>query len=348
MGPDRAVLDGRLLDAAAASHRAWFAARGSPWVLVDGEAELGELLRAEGVWSLRRDDALGVRLVARGFEWGWRPHWMGVELDAEPEEPCDFKVIPATTPFAKTLPYREEGPLPAGAIHLGVRLREKLVGQVIVLPGDDEIAGIYSMGVVPKIQGRGIGLALTRAALRAAWRSGCRAAVLNATPAGEQLYARAGFRSLGWGQTWWRAAGARPNERQIALAEATGFGDVAALEALAPSEAEASTPLPGGMPPLALAAITGQAASIEYLLGRFPDLAALRFPPHGGNLLHLAVEHDRPEALAAALRHGVDPAARDETYGATPEGWAEYLGTQAWSASRTTSGPGNSPGLGDS
>jgi GNAT superfamily N-acetyltransferase len=349
MGRDRADLNGRLLDAVAASHRSWFAARGSLWVLVDGEAELSGLLRAEGVWSLRRDDALGVRLVARGFEWSWRPHWMGVELDSEPEETGDFEVIPAAPPFAKTLPYREEGPLPEGAIHLGVRLREKLVGQVIVLPGDDGVAGIYSMGVVPKVQGRGIGLALTRAALRAAWRSGCRAAVLNATPAGERLYARAGFRSLGWGQTWWRhAGGAEPSERQVALAEAIGFGDVDALEALAPTEAEASAPLPGGMPPLALAAVTGEAGSIEYLLTRFPALATLRFPPHGGNLLHLAVEHDRPETVAAALRHGVDPAARDETYGATPEGWAEYLGTQAWSASRTTSGPGNSPGLGDS
>jgi GNAT superfamily N-acetyltransferase len=326
MGPNRADLDGRLLRAAAASHRRWFRERDQRWVLVDGDAEIDAVASADGVWSLRRDDRLGVRLVARGFDWGWRPHWMGVELDREPPPATVFEVIPAAPPFAKTLPYREEGPLPDGALHLGVRLREKLVGQVIVLPGDDGVAGIYSMGVVPKVQGRGIGLALTRAALCAAWDQGCEAAVLNATADGERLYSRAGFRSLGWGQTWWRSSDVAPTERQTALAEAIGFGDIPALEALAPTETEASTPLPGGVIPLSLAALAGQAASVDHLLGRFPDLAALRFPPHDGNLLHVAVEHDRPEVIEVALRRGVDPAARDGSYDSTPAGWADHLG----------------------
>ena len=34
-----------------------------------------------GYWSLDADDRVGVRLVARGFGWGWRPHWMAIELD---------------------------------------------------------------------------------------------------------------------------------------------------------------------------------------------------------------------------------------------------------------------------
>jgi ribosomal protein S18 acetylase RimI-like enzyme len=311
-GPDR---DAWLLGAVADNHRRWFRARG------------GE----NGVWSLARNDELGVRLVARGFDWGWRPHWMGVELEDEPATVAEiaartgFEVIRPAPPFAKTLPYREEGPLPPEAIHLGVWLREKVIGQVIVLPLDG-VAGIYSMGVAPKVQGRGIGLALTRAALRAAWEQGCEAAVLNATPAGERLYARAGFRSRGWGQTWWPSGGPAPGERQIVIAEAVGFGDIAALEALAPSESEAGCPPEGRVAPLALAAVTGQAGSIDFLLGRFPAQAASRFPPHGGNLLHVAVEHDRPEAIAAALRHGVDPEARDKSYDATPAGWAEHLG----------------------
>jgi hypothetical protein len=72
--------------------------------------------------------------------------------------------------------------------------------------------------------------------------------------------------------------------------------------------------------------VTGQAGSVAWALARFPTLAATRFPPHGGNLLHVAVEHDQPEVVAAALRLGVDPEARDDNFGATPAGWAEHLG----------------------
>jgi GNAT superfamily N-acetyltransferase len=302
MGPNAADRDAFLLVAVADNHRRWFRARG------------GE----NGIWSLGRNDALGVRLVARGYEWGWRPHWMGVDLEAEPRVGSDFAVERAEPPFAKTLPYRDEGALPPEAIHLGLRLGENVVGQVVVMPLDG-VAGIYSMGVAPTVQGRGIGLALTKSALRAAWEHDCRAAVLNATAAGERLYARAGFRSLGWGQTWWPSSGAMPTERQAAITEAVGFGDIPALDALDPAEPEVS-------PTLALAAVTGRAESIDWLLTRFPTLAATRFPPHGGNLLHVAVEHDRPGIIPMALRHGVDPDARDANFEATPSGWAEYLG----------------------
>jgi GNAT superfamily N-acetyltransferase len=304
MARNQADRDARLLDAVAANHRHWFRGRGD----ANG-----------GIWSLGRNDALGVRLVARGYEWGWRPHWMGVDLECKPEPTGDFEVEPAVPPFAKTLPYHDDLPLPPEAIHLGVRLRKKVIGQAVVLPLDG-VAGIYSMGVAPKVEGRGIGVALTKAALRAAWDRGCTAAVLNATPAGERLYARAGFRSLGWGQTWWPAGGPPPTERQTAITEAVGFGDLGALAELQPAEPEISPTS------LSLAAVTGRAGSIEWLLGRFPSLAATRFPPHGGNLLHVAVEHDQPEVLTAALRLGVDPDARDANFDATPASWADHLG----------------------
>ena len=291
-----------MLDTVAENHRRWFRARGG----------------GGGIWSLHRNDDLGVRLVARGYEWGWRPHWMGVDLATEPQVAGDLEIGPAAPPFAETLPYRDDAPLPPEAIHLGVRLRDKVVGQVIVLPLDG-VAGIYSMGVAPKVQGRGIGLALTKAALRAAWERGCRAAVLNATDAGERLYARAGFRCLGWGQTWWPSGDPAPTERQVAITEAIGFGDIPALEALTPTESELAPT------PLALAAVTGRVESIDFALIRFPNLAATRFLPHGGNLLHVAVEHDQPEVVATALRLGVDSEARDANFDATPAGWAEHL-----------------------
>ena len=42
--------------------------------------------------------------------------------------------------------------------------------------------------------------------------------------------AERGFRSLGWGQTWWYSPGPEPTKRQIALTEAIGLGDLATLE----------------------------------------------------------------------------------------------------------------------
>jgi hypothetical protein len=98
---ERNQADARLLKAVADNHRRWFRTR-------DGE---------NGIWTVDRNDALGVRLVARGYEWGWRPHWMGIDLEREPKPAGDFKVEPAAPPFAKTLPYREEGRLPSEAIH---------------------------------------------------------------------------------------------------------------------------------------------------------------------------------------------------------------------------------------
>ncbi|HEY0278993.1 MAG TPA: GNAT family N-acetyltransferase [Solirubrobacterales bacterium] len=307
MGPVGADDDGRLLRAVADNHRHWFHLRGG----------------GNGIWSVGRNDDLGVRLVARGYEWGWRPHWTGVDLDDEPlalprlAAESGFEVEPAAPPFAKTLPYGDDPPLPAEAIQLGVRLREKTIGRVVVLPHEG-VAGIYSMGVAPKARGRGIGLALTRAALRVAWEAGCRAAALNATAAGERLYLRAGFRSLGWGQTWWPSGDPFPTERQIAIVEAVGFGDIGALESLGATESEVA-------PTPALAAVTGGTASIDFLLDRFPPLVARRYPPHRGNLLHVAVEHDRPEIVTVALRRGVDPEAVDDEHEATPAGWADYL-----------------------
>ena len=65
------------------------------------------------------------------------------------------------------------------------------------------VAGIYDMGVASKERRRGIGSALTLAALQLAASQGCAAATLNATPEGELLYSALGFRSVGVAQTWW-------------------------------------------------------------------------------------------------------------------------------------------------
>jgi ribosomal protein S18 acetylase RimI-like enzyme len=352
--------DVALLRAVADNHRDWMArwaaAGGGAAVAVDGEElfladeaslfptaapDPDALLRAirahdcrsVGYWSLAGDDELGARLVARGFGWGWRPHWMAIDLDdpavfAARAQPA-FAVQAAAPPYARTLPYApsDSVPDPPGTFRLGVRLRDKLVGQIAVNPRDG-IAGIYSMGVAPRARGRGIATALTNEACRQAIELGCRYAVLNATDDGERVYRRVGFRSLGWGQTWWYRRGPAPTRRQVALAEAAGLGDLAALRALQPTDAELGAPLAGVESLLVLAILTGRTAIAEFLLERRPSLATRLFDPHSGTLLHLAVEHDSASFVELALAHGVDPCIRDATFGATALGWAEHFGRE--------------------
>ncbi len=60
------------------------------------------------------------------------------------------------------------------------------------------------------------------------------------------------------------------------------------------------------------------------MLERAPALAQRRLEPFGGNLLHLAVEWDRPAFVRLALAHGADPEMRDSTWDSTPLQWAEH------------------------
>jgi ribosomal protein S18 acetylase RimI-like enzyme len=351
-----------LLRAVADNHRDWMArwavAAGAGVVAVDGaefylsrEASLFpeaapdpdallSAIRAHdcagvGYWSLGADDRLGVRLAARGFGWGWRPHWMAIDLEGEDRfgaapDP-GFEVVDAPgLPYAHTLPYALPDGVedPPGVFRLGVRLREKVIGQISINP-TGAIAGIYSMGVAPRVRGRGIGTALTIAACRLAIEHGCRHAVLNATDEGERVYRRAGFRSLGWGQTWWYFRRPASTAREIGLTEAVGFGDLEALEALSPTDAELEGSLPGDEPPLAFALLTGQARVAEWILARRPGLVGARYGSHEVTLLHLAVEHDSAPFAELALAHGVDATARDATFSGTALGWARHLGRDA-------------------
>ena len=42
--------------------------------------------------------------------------------------------------------------------------------------------------------------------------------------------------------------------------------------------------------------------------------------------LHLAAQDGHLDGVAALLEGGADPAARDDSYDATPAGWAEHAG----------------------
>lgn len=351
-------IDRLLLDAVAENHRQWFRrsseARGDgvvplpggelclgpeAMIFPHGELDLDALMsaiQADGVssvgcWLIDSDTRLPAQLLARGFSWGWRPHWMAIAIPYEPVRSGrddTFTVETAAPPYAKTLPYAPSGPEPPGARRLGVRLREKLVGSVVVYPHEG-VAGLYAMGVVPKVRRRGIGSALVRAALDIARIQGCLHAVLNATDEGAFCYTACGFRSLGWGQTLWWSPAPAPSFRQLALAEAIGFSDLSTLQVLAPTVEELTNPLPCGETPLTLALLTNQPEVASDLLARYPSLATHRYGPHEATLLHLAIEHDRPAFVDIALEAGVDPEIRDTTFNATALGWAEHFGRSA-------------------
>lgn len=342
-----------LLRATAANHRAWFrrnaAVMGGRVERVDGidmtvdgwgatiafprsrrvGAAVGRIrelrLRNASCWSLAADPELGTRLVARGFGWGWQPHWMALDLAQLPDDDTQHDVVVRRGPIPGDVPYGVGQIDPPAALHLAIRAEGGAIVGHAVVNAWRGVAGIYSMGVSRAHRRQGIGRALTIAAGRAATQRGCRHAVLNATDEGERLYRSVGFEPLGWGQTWWYAAGPDPTPRQTALAEAIGFGDLDALEALRPSQAELARRLPGGTRPLRLALVTGRLDTAAWLLDRAPALANRRLEPFGGNLLHLAVEHDRPDFVHLALAHGASTTLRDRTWDATPLGWAEHF-----------------------
>jgi ribosomal protein S18 acetylase RimI-like enzyme len=351
-----------LLRATAANHRAWFrrtaaavggTARRLPGldVVVAGRwgtigfphsrsrERLDEALRwahshgarAMSCWSLREDRVLGTLLLARGFEWGWQPHWMALELARLPGEEPAHGVVPRRGELPSDLPYADGPPDPPAVRHLVVRDGGQAVGHVVVNPWRGT-AGIYDMGVAPGHRRRGIGRALTLAACRAGRDLGCTHAVLNATGEGEPLYRGVGFVSLGLGQTWWMHPGPRPTRRQTELVEAIGFGDVGRLAALRPSGNELGRSIPGAGPPLAAAVVTGQAAVADWILGRRPDLVSAPVELRGGTLLHVAVEWDDEAMLDVALSHGADRDARDRRWNATALQWAEHFGHERLAA----------------
>jgi GNAT superfamily N-acetyltransferase len=251
-------------------------------------------LRHVACWSLEpsRPGDLGVRLLARGFEWGWQPHWMVLDLHAmrtDHPTPRGLRVAPVEAPLnfeGGDLPYydREDAAYwpaesrarPRRKWYFAAWLDEQVVGHssAFVTTGRLGVAGIYGCGVVPAARNRGVGTAVTLAACQHAAQVGCRYALLNATGMGEPVYRRIGFHSLGRGQTWWLHRGVLdappPPATQVRFVEAVGRGDVAALAELAatlePETLDAT--LPCGLTPLQVAVRTKQAVSAEWLVAR--------------------------------------------------------------------------------
>lgn len=246
-------------------------------------------LRQIACWSLHphRPRDLGARLLARGFEQGWQPHWMALDLETMNEDfpqPDGLRVEllegegvwdESDHPHWREAACKSHAHAslhPRRLWHFSARLDGRAVGSsvVFVTTGRLGVAGIYDVDVSPDVRNRGIGKAVTRAACRFARDLGCRHALLNATPEGEPVYRRLGFASLGHGQTWWMhrpVIESPPSALRVAFADAIGTGDLPALEALRPRIApeEWDAPLPCDMTPVQVAVATRRPASAAWL-----------------------------------------------------------------------------------
>jgi GNAT superfamily N-acetyltransferase len=249
-------------------------------------------LGAISCWSLLEQTTpadLGARLLARGFEWGWRPYWMWLDLRrwaVAPAMPRGLRtglVADEANSQAYDLPYHSAGDAhqlealarmrPRRVWHFGSWIGKRLVGHSVLnlTTGRLGVAGIFSVGVAPEHRGRGIAKAIMAEALRFAQETGCRYAVLNSTEIGEPLYRSLGFLPLGYGQTWWLhrdvLALGPPSDEEVVFAEAIGRGDLPALESLAhrPDPILLNATLRCGLTPVQLAVQTKQPGSAEWL-----------------------------------------------------------------------------------
>ncbi len=253
-----------------------------------------------GCWSLApaRPADIGIRLLARGFQPGWQPCWMILDLK---QLPAEYKTPPGLRINAdnhtnisviKDIPYADNNgymsqPLlqtyPEKAQRFIATLDNKIVGQtcLFLTTGSLGNAGIYNVGVLPAYRNRGIGKALVQTACQYAREKGYLYASLNANDMGRPVYEQLGFRIIGYGLTWWlmgQGFVTRPHSPALVkLAEAIGRGDLVALENLDSTFtiAELNTPLINKMTLVQLAAHCRQPSAASWLVSKGAHYSAL-------------------------------------------------------------------------
>lgn len=199
------------LDPATADERiaevgAWFDERGHPWRWLVGPSS--------------RPDDLGERLARAGYEPNRGSVGMALDLDGfVPETPPpgveivtvdDLAGLAAWESIQRTALDLDEtrtrawGDAQDRALSADVPLHDwiafldgvPVASAALFVAGG--VAGIYNVATVPEARGRGIGRAVTAAALAEAVRRGERTAVLGASELGYPVYRRLGFRDVSY------------------------------------------------------------------------------------------------------------------------------------------------------
>jgi len=251
-----------------------------------------------GCWSLDPPSPadLGVRLLARGFQPGWRPRWMALDLtNVQTHHPypkglsivADNQTSLASVkglPYAQVIiPNENTTDMPGQWVRFVARLNDRIVGHSVVFltSGQWGAAGIYHVGVVPRDRHKGVGKAVTLAACLYAREKGYRYAVLNSTGAGQRTYEQLGFTVTGDGWTWWlvtdRLLSRPPSAWDVQLAEAIGRGDQEMLSVLRCDcqPEHLNKPLTNGMSLMQLAIHCQQPVSAEWLVAAGATYAVL-------------------------------------------------------------------------
>ena len=246
--------------------------------------------KAAGCWSLDPPQPadLGLRLLARGFQPGWRPRWMAVDLGQLQTRHPSPKGLTITIDNSSSLESVQQLPysqviIPTSSLaerpdqwtRFIARWQGRVVAHSVVFltTGPLGAAGIYHVGVVPKARHIGIGKAVTVAACLHAREKGYRYAVLNSTDAGRRTYEQLGFTTVGEGWTWWlvteRLLSRPPSPQEVRLAEAIGRGDLDELYRLHVScdSNGFDLRLTNGMTLMELAVHCRQPRAAEWLVG---------------------------------------------------------------------------------
>lgn len=328
------------------------------------------------MWAAQPDLALDRQLQARGARDSFAPHWMWKDLERRlppftPPENIDLSLATAAdltdllanrnVPYVQSDQLREMLRLtsqcaPEPLVWIVVArethclLRSTVLGLTVVnllSAGDDKIAGLFNLGVDSKVRQRGIGTALTLAALALAQDHGAIGMGLNATPDGERVYRKLGFHTIGYGQTWFLPSVGlrhRPKAGVVEQAEALASGATVRLD----PEVARLKAMPNGETPITFAARYGHQETAQWLLhhGATADILSLwklglrdesialmadqRYLGrvagfHATTPLHDAVDLGDLELVGDLLRAGADLSARDGYHHATPLDWARVL-----------------------
>lgn len=254
--------------------------------------------KGAGCWSLDPPEPynLGLRLLARGFQIGWRPRWMGLDLrkvQTQHASPGGLSIVQdnsSSLDSIKNLPYaqviipgKQTAEMPGQWTRFIARWQGKIVAHSVVFlsSGPYGAAGIYHVGVVPRARRLGIGKAVTLAACLYARDKGYRYAVLNSTDAGRRTYESLGFETVGEGWTWWlltdRLLAHPPSPEEVRLAEAIGEGRLGDLHDLGSyfDRAALNRPMTNGMSWMQLAVYGRQPDAGEWLMEAGADCSVL-------------------------------------------------------------------------